>query len=64
VLGILLACTLLLVSAGLAIAALLGLALLTLCLASTLLERRNSRRPRGEDQLPYTAKKSRSSGSR
>jgi hypothetical protein len=59
-LGVMVACVVLLVSAGLAIAALVGLVLLALCVASLVLERRGARLR----QLPYTAKKSRSSGSR
>jgi hypothetical protein len=43
-LGVLVACVVLLASAGLAIAALLGLVLLALCLASFLLERRGPQR--------------------
>jgi hypothetical protein len=43
-LGLLVACVVLLASAGLAIAALLGLVLLVLCLASFLLERRHVQR--------------------
>ena len=61
--GLVLAAVVLLASAGVAIAALIGLLLLAACGTSIAVERRVRRRARGA-QRAYTAKKSRSSGSR